>query len=348
MSPIRAAAWLVILTLLVYILIIGKNLLIPLVAAFSIWYLVYSLAELIRKASFKGKRLPLWAAMCGSLVVIIALLIAVIDIIEVSVEDMIELAPAYQEAFQALIQKGMKLFRLDTIPTFNQILEQVDIRPIAQSVGEGVSSFAGNMVLMLVYLIFILAEQFVFERKLRALASSNSQYEQILGIMGRVHQSLKSYVAIKTGVSVLTGLISWVILAIVGVEFAIFWAFLIFLLNYIPTLGSLVGTFFPAIFALIQFDTATPFLAVLIGVGATQFLVGNVLEPRLMGKTLNVSGLVVILSLSVWGVIWGVVGMVLSVPIVVTLVIILGQFPQTRAIAVLLSARGNVAPLEKK
>ena len=115
-----------------------------------------------------------------------------------------------------------------------------------------------------------------------------------------------------------------------------------FLLNYIPTIGSLVGTVFPAIFSLIQFGEFTPFLIVLFSVGAVQLVVGNLIEPKLFGKSLNLSPLVTILSLALWGQIWGVTGMILSVPITVILVIVFSQFEKTRPIAIMLSENGEI------
>ncbi|MBT3423732.1 MAG: AI-2E family transporter, partial [Bacteroidetes bacterium] len=109
-----------------------------------------------------------------------------------------------------------------------------------------------------------------------------------------------------------------------------------------PTIGSLIATLFPSIIALVQFSSFSHFFLVLALIGAVQILVGNLLEPRIMGQTLNISPLVVIISLTFWGAIWGVLGMLLSVPIMVMLIIIFAQFENTKSIAVLLSAKGNV------
>jgi predicted PurR-regulated permease PerM len=163
-------------------------------------------------------------------------------------------------------------------------------------------------------------------------------------LLRRMQEQIQTYVAIKTLTSVITGVISYIILLIVGVEFAAFWGFIIFVLNYIPTVGSLLATLFPAMLALIQFPTPVPFFIVLGGIGGLQFLIGNVLEPRLMGSSLNISPLVVILSLALWGSIWGVAGMFLCVPLTVIMMIILSYFERTRPIAILLSGDGKIEP----
>jgi predicted PurR-regulated permease PerM len=143
-------------------------------------------------------------------------------------------------------------------------------------------------------------------------------------------------------VSLLTGFLSYFALLFIGVDAPLFWSFLIFILNFIPTIGSLIATIFPAIFAMLQYGEFTPGILVLAIVGAIQLIIGNLVEPRVMGNSLNISPLVVFLTLSLWGVMWGVIGMLLSVPITVILIIIMSEFPGTRPFAILLSQKGNI------
>jgi predicted PurR-regulated permease PerM len=131
-------------------------------------------------------------------------------------------------------------------------------------------------------------------------------------------------------------------MAWVGVDFAAFWAVMVFFFYYIPTVGSILAIVAPAVLALVQFDHLTPFLVVLLVFGTIQIVTANVVEPTIMGRTLNLSPLVVIVSLVVWGTIWGVVGMFLCVPIMVVALIVLAQFKATRPLAVLLSADGRI------
>ena len=128
----------------------------------------------------------------------------------------------------------------------------------------------------------------------------------------------------------------------VGVDFAGFWAVMVFFFYYIPTVGSIMAIIAPALLTLIQFDNLTPFLIVLLVFGSIQVVTANVIEPAIMGRSLNLSPLVVIVSLIVWGTIWGVVGMFLCVPIMVVALIVLAQFETTRPVAVLLSADGRI------
>ncbi|MDX1667633.1 MAG: AI-2E family transporter, partial [Saprospiraceae bacterium] len=118
--------------------------------------------------------------------------------------------------------------------------------------------------------------------------------------------------------------------------------FLIFLLNFIPSIGSIVGTALPALFSLLQYQDGSRFLLVLLSISAIQLLVGNYLDPRMLGRSLNISPFVVLFSLALWGAIWGIIGMFLSVPIMVILVIILSEFPSSRPFAILLSEKGRI------
>ncbi len=142
--------------------------------------------------------------------------------------------------------------------------------------------------------------------------------------------------------SIITGTSSYIILTYLNVDFAETWALVIFLLNYIPTIGSILGVIFPALIALLQFDTYTPFLIIALGLTAIQFTIGNVVEPMFMGNSLNLSAFVIVLSLTFWGTIWGAAGMVLSIPITVMMMIVAAHIPSWRWVAIMLSRDGNI------
>jgi predicted PurR-regulated permease PerM len=169
-----------------------------------------------------------------------------------------------------------------------------------------------------------------------------TENKQIFSIMEQIRQDMKTYFVIKTATSFSTGLLSYIVLWVFGIDFALFWAFLIFLLNYIPTIGSIIAVFFPVVFSIIQFESFSIFVLLLVSLSLVQMLIGNFLEPRFLGNKLNVSPLVILLSLLFWGQIWWVVGMLLCVPIVVIINIILAHIPATRSIAILLSEKWNI------
>jgi predicted PurR-regulated permease PerM len=190
--------------------------------------------------------------------------------------------------------------------------------------------------------IFLLIEGNFMPIKLQHLTEMTNSKGRVSEILKRISKSINRYFTVKLIVSIVTGVLSYIVLLIVDVDFAVLWAFLIFIFNFIPYVGSLFATLLPSFFAVFQFASFIPFLWVFISIQSIQILVGNYIEPRIMGKTLNLSPLVVILSLSFWGAIWGVIGMLLSVPIISVLVIVAAHFQNTRGIAVLCSEKGNI------
>jgi predicted PurR-regulated permease PerM len=161
--------------------------------------------------------------------------------------------------------------------------------------------------------------------------------------MADISESIRRYLLIKTIMSLLTAGVSYDVLNMIGVDFAETWTLLIFLLNYIPSIGSILGVIFPALLVLLQFDTLWQFFIIAVLLSSAQLIIGNVIEPTFMGRTLNLSPFVVIASLAFWSIIWGPVGAFLSVPLTTTLVIACSHVPSFRWIAVLLSADGQIS-----
>jgi predicted PurR-regulated permease PerM len=179
-------------------------------------------------------------------------------------------------------------------------------------------------------------------KKLAHLSSDSKKSEQLALLASKVSTSIQRYIGMKTIVSLLTAALSYAVLTVVGVDFAAIWALLVFFLNFIPTIGSIIAVVFPALLTLVQFDTLTPFFIVSVGLGGTQFVIGNVLEPAYLGRSLNLSSLMILLSLSFWGIVWGLAGMFLAVPIMVMTGIVCAQFRGLRWVSVILSTDGNL------
>ncbi len=338
----NVAAWMLVTTLVVVFLVVAKSLLIPFVIALVIWYVIVGLNNWIGSFSWIEKYCPSWLSATLSMLVIVLFLVFVGEMIANNAQAMVNALPAYEANVQGLMAQVQQSFGLEKIPNVSSLLEGFDFTNIVSSILNTFSGIAGNIFLILIYVVFLFLEQVSFPKKLKALFVEEDKYEQVQHILRGINQAISSYISVKTAVSLLTGVLSYIVMALIGLDFAIFWAFIIFLLNYIPSVGSLIATAFPALMSLLQFDTLTPFLIVLIAVGSIQLVVGNLIEPRMMGSSLNISSLVVILSLSLWGTLWGVPGMVLCVPMTVIMMIIFAQFESTKPVAILLSANGNV------
>ncbi|PPR11818.1 MAG: AI-2 transport protein TqsA [Alphaproteobacteria bacterium MarineAlpha11_Bin1] len=324
--------------LMTYVLVTGRELLIPFAIAVLIWYVITALSRLI--GGYTG--VPGWLALTSSIVFFLIILGLIVELISGNIASVRDAAPMYQTNLERLIDGITRFGGMTERPTIAHVIDQIDVKALISGVATAVAKVAGNAGLIVVYVIFLLAEQRTFSRKIEALFPGAERREEVQLILSEIQKRTQTYIAVKTLLSLLTAVISYIVLVAVGLDLAGFWAFVIFLLAYIPTIGSLLGVIFPALMALLQFGGGSEFLIIAVGLGAAQIIIGNVLEPRMMGKSLNLSSLVVIVSLAIWGSIWGVTGMFLSVPITVILMIILAEFKQTRPIAILLSADGRV------
>ena len=344
----RVAMAMIIVFLTFYLLHLGQTLLLPLVIAGAIAYLISILAHAITKLAYKGFSVPKPLAMFVAIAIILLSLSYLIQLITVNIQSVIKVAPDYQQNLEALFFKAYSVFREGEVPNVREFLKQLDIGAYLQSFGATVRALVSSMGIITVYLIFLLLEQRTFGDKIKAIIRDPKRQEDTFVLIDKMRSDIRSYIGIKVLTSAATGLISYMVLKLVSVDFASFWAVLIFLLNFIPTIGSIIATLFPSLLTLIQFPTLGPFVVTISVLTAVQFCIGSLLEPRLMGNRLNLSPIVILLSLGLWGSVWGIPGMFLCVPITVIIMIICSYFPATRPFAILLSGNGKAVSGLKK
>ncbi len=193
-------------------------------------------------------------------------------------------------------------------------------------------SFLGSFLLFAFYFIILLAGFNNYEKYIRYVGGEE-QGESFLNTFETVMNSISTYMGVKFLVSLLTGILYWAICWAFGIEFAMFWGFLAFALNFIPSIGSIIATIPPILMGLIYLDSGVQILLFSLLLVSVQMLVGNVLDPYLLGNRLKLNILTVILGLLFWGYIWGPVGMLLSVPLLVLMKIILEQNSETSMVA---------------
>lgn len=185
-------------------------------------------------------------------------------------------------------------------------------------------------------------EQSTFNQKFSAMFPSRRQSKKMRYILDSIDTNMKKYLFVKTVISAITGVASFIWLQLIGLEFAGVWAFIVFITSYIPTIGAIVACGLPILYSIISAPSLQQPLLTTVGLIGLQIIFGNILEPKLTGKTLNLSTLAILINLVVWGTIWGIAGMFFSVPLLVATYIICAQFDSTRWIAVLLSADGQI------
>lgn len=326
----------------VVILIFGKAILLPLVLATMIWFLIKAIRSFMGRIKINGKVLPQWLRNTLVFAFIICILASVGMLLSTSINRMSEVIPSYEANLEKIAEALNATFGVDIHALIKEYSGNINLSSILRNVLDSLSDILGNAFLVIIYIVFILIEESAFPNKLKAIFKQKEQKEKTSLLLENMNKSINNYILVKTLVSLITGILSYIVLVSIGIDFAFFWAFLIFILNYIPTVGSLIATVFPATAAILQTGSFTPFLIVLGGVGAIQVVVGNIIEPRFMGNSLNISPLVVILSLAFWGSIWGIIGMILCVPLTVIMIKIFALFPQTRKFSVMLSKNGNI------
>lgn len=341
----RALAAMMLVVLILGSLIYFDTLLRPIVIAIVIWYLIRSLNIQISRIHLRDKKLPRWIRVIISIVVINAMMLGAYQLILVNVNSLLKNVDVYDNNFTMFLTQFGDFFGIpDIIEKLESRIEELDVQGFVRNVLASVTVVVGDFLIILIYVIFLLLEEAMFQKKIDIIFQ-NRNSRSVRHMISQINESTDRYLLMKTYVSLITGGISYIILLIAGVDFAFLWAFLIFLLNYIPYIGSLIATLLPSVFAILQFGSVWPGIWVFVFVESVQLIVGNYVEPKLMGKSLNLSPFVVVLALSVWGYIWGILGMLLSVPITSILLIVLAQFPSTRAFAVLLTEKGDINSL---
>lgn len=330
----------------VIVLIYAQSIIIPFFLAIIIWFIIRVIKKLLLRVKFIDK-LPRWLVTVFSSLLLLGLLTLTVDLITQNISQLSETLPKYQANVNKITDAINARFNIDIGNEIDDLFKDFKFSEILTEVLAALTGIFSDAFAVILYLIFLLLEEPLFPKKIKAIYADEKRYKNVTGLINKIDQSIGNYIALKTLISIFTGFLSYFVLLFIGVDAPVFWAFLIFILNFIPTIGSLIATIFPAIFAMLQFGDFTPGILVLSIVGSIQLVIGNFVEPKLMGDSLNISPLVVLLTLAIWGVMWGITGMLLSVPITVILIIIMSEFPSTLPFAILLSHTGKISEDKK-
>lgn len=333
---------LVSLVALVMILVYSEAYIIPFIIAMIIWFIIHELRENIQMIPFMKKHCPMWLQSMIGFFIIIAVLVGVGYLLYISMSTLTENIEEYQTNFEIVMFQISAEIGVDVMGMMSNYSSDTDYASLITGALGSLTSVLGDAFLILLYVLFLLIEESIFPQKLNFLYKNQKKYDKTQSLFQKMDKNISRYLSLKTFVSFLTGLLSYFAFLIFDLDGAIFWALLIFVLNYIPTIGSLIATIFPSVFAILQFAELGPFVYILIIVGIIQVVIGNIVEPKIMGNSLNISSLVVLLSLTIWGAIWGIAGMILSVPITVMMIIVFEEIPALRPVAVMLSENGDL------
>lgn len=328
-----------------WLLWIGKPILLPVLAAIIAIYVLAEATQWLSRTRFL-RRAPSWLLR---LMVLAAFSVAVALLtifVATSLARVIDVIPGYESNLNALIASVATLIGIEGEPTWQMVRDatigRIDTAAWIAYALNSLRGFGGTLFFVLLYASFLFAERIQFATKFNLAVADAHKREQALALIQRINKRVGAYLLVKTLINIILGLLSYGVLWAIGIEFALFWAILIAILNYIPYVGSLIAVAFPVLLSLAQFGSLGMATITLVLLTFLQTYVGSFLEPRLMGRTFNLSPLVVLLALAFWTALWGLPGAILAVPLTASLVIVLAEIGATRPLAIMLSANGKV------
>jgi AI-2 transport protein TqsA len=329
-----------------WVLHVGKEIFVPAVLGAVVVYIIVGLADGLGRLPGIGPALPSRLRYLFSFAVIGAVGVLFAYLLMANKDRALALAPQYQQSLLAAIQGVAVHFGFEAEPTWatlrRDLLGQINLQRFFGSLLSSVGSIVVTLVVVCLYATFLLFERRSFARKLANLSDDPARVERIRQVIRAINQRIGSYLALKTLLSLLLGVLSYLVMRLYGLEFAALWAVLATVLNFVPYVGSVLGVVFPLLMAIVQFADPATILSLFLALSALQFAIGNFLDPYVMGNSLNLSPFAILVSLAVWSELWGVPGAFLAVPITAILTIVLSEFPGTRPIAVLLSSNGRL------
>lgn len=317
-----------------YILYIWASIIIPFIVA-----LLFSFAIIWLSNFFKNYKIPSFISFILAILSYSIIFWLIWKMLWSNIQDLIRLLPEYQEKILTMINQLFDYLKVPESTNITEIFKSLDLQYIFTLFVNWFTSIFSNTWIIFIYVIFILLEYRYFRNKLNLIIENSPNKKNILDIIIKVRSDIKSYFVIKTYVSILTALFSYIIMILFWLDFAIFWALLIFILNFIPSIWSIIAVLLASGFSLIQFDSYYSFIFITSLLTTVQITMWNIVEPKFMWNRLNLSPLVIIITLLFWWSIWWIVWMLLSVPIMVIINIVLSKIPTTRNIAILLSEK---------
>jgi AI-2 transport protein TqsA len=325
------------------------GLLIPLVFAGILALLCIPLVNILRKIGIPKALILIVIALVVSFVLVMVINIF-INTFSSILSDLDELSTMFNNKISLMTKWAVDTFnvKLDTSGgNYNSwfwewVGAQSWASPI-KSMAKGLGDFGKDFFIFFLYFLFLLGGLSDYKKYIDYVVGNN---RGLRNNAEKLQKSISSYIAIKTVISLITGVMSFLICLIFGLNYALFWGFLAFIFNYIPSIGSILSTALPILMAFVQFDRIGLFVGLASVLLLNQFIIGNVIDPKVMGNRMRLNSITVIFGLVFWGYIWGIPGMLLSVPLNVIVKLILEQ-SESLSIAARIMGGFKSEPIEK-
>lgn len=317
-----------------------RDILTPLAMAMFLLIMIDGLARWLARQL----QLPGHAAIPTALLVIVLGFAASVWVVASGLAGVIGSASAISARLDAIISDVAALAHIEVAPTARELVTRLDLPAYAARAALSAQNVLTGAFFTLVYLGFLIAARGSFQKKVEALFPHREERREALNVFERVRGGVEGYLWVQTVTGVMIAGAAWLVMVFIGLENALFWAFVIFLVGYIPVIGGAIAGLAPPLFALVQFQTYWQAIVLLAALQTILFVVGNFIQPRMQGQNQNIDPIVVLLSLALWSALWGVIGAFLSTPLAVMVMAITAEFRGSRWIAVLLSGDGEPYP----
>lgn len=332
-----------------WLLVVGKDILLPIVIAVLSAYVMSNASRALGRWPVT-RLLPSMLRRLLLLIGFIGVIFAFNGVVIVTVRDLVASAPGYQANLERMVTQVMAMFGTAGNPDWQAVravtIDRIDMTGLIGGLAGSVGALVGVLFMAVVYALFLTGEAGSFAHKISVALPGQGQADKTMAVISDINERIADYLAVKTLINIILACLSFVILWLFGVDYALFWALVIGILNYIPYFGSLLGVALPVLLSVAQFGSLTLTLLLAGMLTAAQMWVGNFLEPRMIGRRVNLSPFVVLVALSFWYAFWGVPGAILAVPMTSMLAIIFAAFEQTRPLAVLLA--NDVSVFERR
>ena len=322
--------------LLSVLLYYGKFVLLPLTLALFIFIIIKSLSKKLIDSTLKLFNIKIndLGSFFSIFFIFIIIIYSFVKVLNSNLRSVVDNSSYYQNNLKNLIN-FFSDYKIEKFIKLNEVFNDVNFLEIFSKIINYFTELTGNFSLILIYIIFFIIEEKLLAEKIKFFFNRLTTKN----VLKKINSDVFKYFQIKTFTSFLTGIFTFLILYFFNSDLAPTLGIFAFFLNFIPFVGSLISILIPTIFSLIQFFSFFESIIILIMLTFSQILIGNFLETKMMGKTLNLSPIIMIVFLSIMGKVWGIAGMFLSVPILVFLLIIFSNLNSTKNIAILISEK---------
>jgi len=328
----KTALGIALVFLAVVVLKLARPFLIPFILAVFLSYIIDPALTLLTRC-----RCPHPAAVAVVLVLMAVFLILAGVLVYTSGKAFVNELPKYQDRLadvERFLEKGVGPFRIDVPAAIGELRAEKVGGMVLKAIGP-LFGVLGKLALVFLFLVFIVAGRGRAEAKIPK-ALGDGQAGRVHGLIERINVQIRKYLVIKTAMSVINGLTVYIVLKIFGVDFAGLFGLIAFLLNFIPSFGSMIAATLRTAFAFFQLGNIWAPVLIFVLTSGSDMIMGNLIEPRIMGKGLGLSPLLVFFSLLFWGWLWGIPGMILAVPLTAVIRIVCQNVPALKPVAVLM------------